>query len=210
MKTHRTSLLSIFAVAVLIAGCDRNPTIPDPEPTTSFSYSGDRTGSFQVQGTTALPSSGELPYATWTAGLRNANGTLAVAALQAGDSPFANTFVLALHRISEPGTYAITPEPECRPTTPTSCVVGHLAFGMNWFDRSRAPSASYLIESGSVTVTAIDAERIRGTFVASTRPTASGSVTLSLTNGSFDVPIVRTDAARPALVSTLQVWPHGW
>lgn len=213
MKTHRTPLLSLLVVALLIAGCDRSPVEPepvDPEPTTSFTYSGDRSGSFQVRGTTMLPSSGELPYATWTAGLRTENGTLAVAALRAGDTPMADAFVLALHRISTPGTYTITRNSECRLDTPTSCAVGTLNFGVDWFNRSVAPGASYMIEAGSVTVTSIDADRIRGTFVASTRPTSTGNATLSLTSGSFDVPIVRTEAARPASLGTLQLWPHGW
>lgn len=143
MRNRRTPLLSLLIAAVLLAGCDRSPTIPDPpepEPFVGFTYSGDRTGSFRVDGTTALPAGGELPFATWTAGLRDANGTLSIAALRAKQNPMADAFVLALHRITEPGTYTITTSSECRLATSTSCAVGSLAFDIDWsIGRTRRP-----------------------------------------------------------------------
>ncbi len=202
MRLHfRTALLLILAASVPVAGCsDRSPTEPVPVTALGFTYSGDRSGSYQVQGDVPLTVEGRPGHGTWAAALQVPGSDLSITAARAGTAPMADVFLIALHNITAPGTYSLDLDQGCNHQTPTSCAVGMFAFNYNWNTSDQLPDPYYLLASGTITITAMDAERVRGTFQLGGLRYPSGSATISLSNGSFEVPIVQSLAVRQNLV----------
>lgn len=195
----RTALLLILAGCAPLTGCsDRSPTEPVPVTALSFTYSGDRSGTYQVQGDVPLSAEGRPGHGTWAAALQVPGSDLSITAARAGTAPMADVFLIALHNITAPGTYSL--DQGCNHQTPTSCAVGMFAFNYNWNTSDQLPDPYYLLTSGTITITAMDADRVRGTFQLGGIRYPSGSATISLSNGSFEVPIVHTLAVRQNLV----------
>lgn len=195
----RTALLLIFAACAPLAGCsDRSPTEPVPVTTLGFTYSGERSGSYQVQGDVPLNAEGRPSHGTWAAALQVPGSDLSITAARAATAPLADVFLLALHNITAPGTYSL--DRGCNRETPMSCAAGMFAFNYNWDASDQLPDPYYLLVSGTITVTAMDADRVRGTFQVGGVRLPSGSATISLVNGSFEVPIVRALSVRQNLV----------
>ena len=198
----RAAWLPLLAFIVLATGCSDSPTGTTPpvppeqqEPTVSFTYSGARSGSYRVEGDVPLDAERRPQFGTWAAALQIPGEAVGVTAARARTAPVADVFLIALHNITAPGSYTITPQAQCRLTTTTSCATGVFVFGFDWEDANRDPDAAYYIESGTVTVTAIDDEWISGTFEASGPSLFVNGGTISLASGSFDVPVVRNAAA---------------
>lgn len=188
----RTLLLPLLTLVAFGSGCRDTPTGPDPDPTPtfSFSYSSDRSGSYQTQGDVSLDAARRPEYGSWTAALVDAESDVGIVAARARTAPRADVFILALHKVTAPGTYPL--DGGCVDATPSACALGYLGFDYDWNDGDHRLEAEYFITSGTVTVTAIDGDRIRGTFQGSGPKLSSGSQpTISITNGAFDVPIVR-------------------
>ena len=191
------ALLVSLALCIPVVGCERSPTEPVQPvraPTLAFSYSGDISGSYNVEGDVPLDPDGRPRHGTWAAALQIPGSDLGITAARAKSAPLADVFVIALHNVSVPGTYAL--DRNCNHDTPTSCALGMLAFDYNWNTSEHRPDPYYLLVSGTITVTSIDADHVRGTFQVGGVRQAAGSATVSLTNGSFDVPIVRALSVR--------------
>lgn len=190
----------LLVATTLVAGCDRSPTVPPvpPEPIAilEFSYSGDRSGSYRAEGEVPFDAQGNPEYGTWATALPQEDGVILVVGSQARTPPFVDLFLLGLQNITAPGTYSF--DLDCTMTSTASCAVGYLGFGYDWEDSSeeRQVDAEYFIESGSVTITAIDGERIQGTLQGGGVEIPIGSPgTIALSEGSFDVPVVRNALA---------------
>ncbi len=195
----RTALLLILAACVPVAGCgERSPTEPEPAATLGFTYSGERSGTYQVQGDVPLNGEGRPRHGTWAAALQIPGSDLGITAARAAAAPLADVFVIALHNITAPGTYPL--DGSCNHATPTACALGMLAFGYSWNSSDPAPDPYYLLTSGSITIAAMDAARVRGTFQVRGVRQPSGTGTISLANGSFDVPIVQALSVRQNLL----------
>lgn len=166
------------------------PPPPPPSPSAlGFSFSGDRSGTYSVTGEVPLDASRRPQYGTWAAALPQDTVNLQVAAARAGTGRLADVFLIVLHRVSAPGTYTLSAS--CTESTPTSCARGLLAFGYNWDSRNPPPEAQYDLAAGTITVTSVSADRVRGTFeVSGPRVSTAGGATISLTSGSFDVAVV--------------------
>ncbi|HEV2108942.1 MAG TPA: hypothetical protein VGR16_11815, partial [Thermomicrobiales bacterium] len=81
----RTALLLILAIWIPVAGCsDRSPTEPVQTTTLGFTYSGDRSGSYQVQGDVPLSAEGRPGHGTWAAALQVPGSDLSITAARAG------------------------------------------------------------------------------------------------------------------------------
>jgi hypothetical protein len=187
------SLSALVVVALMLAGCgDRNPIGPDPDPpvdtSIAFSYSGERAGSFRVEGGTPTATNGDLRLGTWASGLRASGFPLNVMAVRVGTAPMTDVFVLVLQNITAPGTYTLSPT--CSSTTQNPCTMALLAFGYDWNAVNASPEREYRLAGGSVTVTSMDANRIRGTFSSNAFRFPEGNQALTVTGGTFDVPIV--------------------
>ena len=204
----RAAWLPLLSICLLASGCGDSPTGPTPpvppeqqEPTVSFTYSGARSGTYRVEGDVSLDAERRPQFGTWAAALQIPGEAPGVTAAQARTAPLADVFLIALHNITAPGSYPITPQMQCRLTTATSCATGLFVFGFDWEDANRDPDAAYYIESGTVTVTAIDDEWISGTFETSGPSLFVSGGTISLASGSFDVPLVRNAAGIRSNVS---------
>jgi len=203
MKPSTRGFLLLAAIAsTTVAGCgDRRPTEPEPVTSLSFTYSGGSSGTYSVQGDVRLDGEQRPAYGTWAAALQVPGSDLSITAARAGAAPMADVFLIALHNISAPGTYPL--DPGCTFDTPTSCAIGMLAFNYDWNSSARLPDPLYVLVLGTITVSAMDAARIRGTFqVVGIRPPALAPA-ISLTNGRFDVPIMQ---ALPVQRSMVPLW----
>lgn len=185
-----TSLLPLFTACTLIAtaACKDSGTglAGDEAAVITFSYSGDRSGSYQARGEISLDANRRPEHGTFAAALPEASGDIGVAGARAQTAPLADIFILGLHNISEPGTYPI--REDCTPQSTLSCALGYLAFGYHWEDQRQPPAAQYFLDSGTVTISELSGDRIRGTFQAEESSFLIPS--LSISDGSFDVPIV--------------------
>jgi hypothetical protein len=189
--------VAVVAGTLALAACgERNPVGPDPDPssaaTLSFTHAGERAGSFAVQGAVPLSATGQASFGTWASALRVTGYPLNVVGVRAGTAPMTDVFTLVLQNITQPGTYPL--DPGCNQHTTTPCVLGLFAFGVNWTNNTQAPSAEYRLATGSVTVTALTASQVRGTFQGSGVTFPAGTPALTITTGSFDVPIVTAGA----------------
>lgn len=196
--TTRFRSLPLVLLCLLAAACsDRGPTTPttieppEERPTLSFSYSGDRAGSFEAIGEVALNASRTPTFGTWSAALLSSGDSvnMSIAAARAGTTPLADVFLLVLHRIRAPGTYELSST--CSTNTTGSCAIGLFSLGYRWDSRTPPPDAEYRFTAGTVTVTAVDSDRIRGSFqISGPRVRPSGDASLTVTSGRFNVPIV--------------------
>lgn len=165
-----------------------NITVSAP-PTVSFTYSGDRSGSYTATGDVPLSASRQPQHGTWAAALPQDDRNTSIAASRATTGTFADVFLIALHDVTAPGTYAL--DPSCGLNTPRDCAIGQFVFNFDYADSTQDSRPRYLLVSGTVTVTRLDGGRIQGTFeVGGVRSDAPGGAAISLTAGSFDVPVV--------------------
>jgi hypothetical protein len=162
---------------------------PPTQPVVSFTYSGNRTGSYLATGDVPLSASRQPQHGTWAAALPQDDRNTSIAASRATTGTFADVFLIALHDVTTPGTYAL--DPSCGLDSTTSCAIGQFVFNFDYADSMQDPRPRYLLVSGSVTITRLDGERIQGTFaVDGVRADGTGGAAISLTAGSFDVPVV--------------------
>lgn len=193
MSFPRHAVLLPLFVALFAAACEGNPVTPPPEPplpSVSFSYSGDRMGVYRAEGDVPLDAERRPQYGTWAAGLQVSANVVGITAAQARTAPRADVFLLALNQVTTAGTYPISGDCE---TSTSACAIGFFAVEYDLVNRQPS-SAEYFIVSGTVVITRMDANRIRGTFQGS-GVRSPGSGTISFANGSFDVPIVRETVA---------------
>lgn len=188
MKTYRTLLaLPLLAVTSFALGCGGSDSPTDPtgnSGSVSFSYSGAISGSYTATG--AVQWMGFMPqFGTFAVGFWEDN-ELGILASRAGTASRSDVFSLDVENIAGPRTVAISAD--CI----TNCAYVAFLPNLNWntFDSDRL---CYL-ESGSVQVTAINAQRAQGSFSGqgvclSVADETEG--TFTITNGSFDVPIMQ-------------------
>jgi hypothetical protein len=142
----------------------------------SFSYSGATSGTFDAAGS---PLGADDPFgATWAAAIRDdANQTIDVAANIARPSNTSDNAVVHFPQLT-PGTVTIANGAQV-PVT----------FGRT---QSGTVDRSCSLTSGSVVVTSVSGIRARGTFsgTGTCVGTTGGPAAFTVTNGSFDVPLV--------------------
>lgn len=179
-------------MAVVVAACDSDPTgpitpaLPD-QPAVGFNYSGTISGTYAAAGEVQFDTERRPRYGTWAAGIQVTGSDLSVAGAVARDAPLADVFLLALHEISQPGTYEISAS--CTESSTDACVAGFLAFGLDWDDPEQTPEPSFRMTSGIVTLTALADDRLQGQFTATASDGGDSSITL--TAGGFDVSVHR-------------------
>ena len=193
----RAGRLSLVVAVLFLAGCKDSPTDPvpvDQTPSLGFTYSGAaHSGVYQVEGDVPLGAGGTVQHGTWAAG-GEAPGVLAVLASRARTAPFADVVVIALSGVTAPGTYPI--DVRCEQPGRVNCAAGR--FMLNYdYSRAQFPEASYRFTQGTVTVSELNDERVRGTFAVQ-GVASPGSAAITITSGSFDVPVVSGLAVSPS------------
>jgi hypothetical protein len=188
---------SVLALAACGGDGPTDPGPPETGGTVSFSFSGDQSGSFSAAG--LIQGSPENPaFGTWAAaGWSQEDQQLAVAAFRARTAPAGDVFVLALGNTTGTGTVTLNGAP-CLQGEEDGCAMGMLGFDVRQlgeFDPTN--DRVYAVMSGTVTITMYTADRLRGTFSGTAVhlldlfTSAPEPRTLTIANGSFDVPLIR-------------------
>lgn len=159
-----------LAASVMAAGCGDILGLEGAVGSLSFDYSGAETGSFSAVG--ARPADwASRPHA---AGQRlESPDYIKVFALAGGDQFFLDSDV------AEPGTYPLAEER--RDGT------FYAEFALDVSHSQNTARAIYVLTSGTVTLDPERDGRIRGRFAGTAR-LLTGSATIQITDGEFDVP----------------------
>ena len=185
-------LLVVAAVFLLpLAACgDDGPVGPERVGSLSFTYSGDIDGTFAVSG--AKGREGEnFPKNPFAAASRDrAGGIVHIDGVRPTQRPKLDFAAITLIGVSGPKTIAVCANAAVAPDCPS------IRFTLGENVTNSQFDHSYVFVSGSVIISEITPERVRGSFHGTAaRLEAMGQVNLSrtvaVTNGHFDVPIVR-------------------
>ena len=182
------------AVAVLgsCGGDDDGPAGPTGrEGALSYSYAGDLSGTFGARGT--FPEgAGDLPLGTWAAAARAAADSIAVVAVRerSQSPPRADVSGLFLPRVTAPATLQVSAA-----CAGDACPQWFLFLNADVTGDAAAFEWGCAMLVGTVRVTSLSAARVAGTFNGTAgciRGVTGEDVeaTLTVTNGSFDVPFV--------------------
>ena len=184
----RKILLLLLGLLLPLAACgdDDDPIGPEPTGSLSFTFSGDTSGTFSVSGEPKLNSSG-FPQ-----------NEFAVASVEAGEvfvggfrprGPNFDLFGIGLEGVTGPRTVNVCPQP-----TGGTCPVVFFLTGIS--ETTEAPSRVYVLTSGSVTVSEMNAERVRGTFqgtgiyIDPTTNQPNFTRTITISNSQFNAPVM--------------------
>jgi len=172
MKSSRVFVGVLLAAA---AGCGDGTGPGALNGSLSFSHSGATSGTFTASGSVLVA---DPEAATWAAGARDdANESIAIAANIARPS---NTF-----------DDIIIDFPQLTPGTVTVANGAHVVIT---FGQTQSGSATWFCDltAGSVVVTSVSSSRVRGSFsgTGDCLGATGGPVSFTVTNGSFDVPLI--------------------
>jgi hypothetical protein len=174
-KPHVKSRILLVVLLAIAAGCGDGTGLGGLSGSLSFSHSGATTGTFSASGSvlTQDPEAG-----TWAAGARDdANQMIAIAANIGRPSNTFDDIVIDFPQL-----------------TPGSVTMANGAHVVITFGQTQSGTATWFCDltSGSVVVTSLSDGRARGTFsgTGSCLPATGGPVAFTVTNGSFDVPVI--------------------
>lgn len=181
-----TSVLLPLLAVLALASCEggAEPFVPPAGGDgLSFTYAGAASGSYRSSGGVSLRADGLPGFGQWAVARADSVGGIVVAGLEPTGGNRGNLFILQL-RGKEPGEYRCS----YMGTVPgASKCYGTLIVGIDLNDLSK-PGEYYYMDSGTVTVTALSADRIRGTFGVGLRALKDESKRITVTDGRIDVP----------------------
>lgn len=184
MSRRLRRALALLAGAAVLGGCDGVVDGGDSMEGVNFAYSGAMAGTFESAGTiTAAP--GELPdLASFAMAQRDSIGGLLLGSFRRTGEGRGDLFILQV-RDDEPGTFTcalVTDGPSC---------YGHLFVGIEANQGTLAADAVYGISAGSVALTRVGPGRLEGTFDLTLRDLADPATTVTVGDGTVDVPLVQ-------------------
>jgi hypothetical protein len=185
---RRTYLAAaLAAVTLATAGCkDSTGSKPVPSGSMAFSYTGARSGSYSVSGALTRQGANSFAKIPFAAGVKLSDGAQSYIGIVAYLPVTATTGHEVLFLFPRPAAGAnLALVDEC---ADTSCPLGIVAFDTNP-DVDVDNSEAFAFNTGTVHVTAINSDRISGTF-SGTAADIDGTHTITVTNGTFDVPLV--------------------
>lgn len=160
----------------------------------AFNYSGARSGAFSASGTPVFNASGFL-YGTYAGAIKSQqrpNEYTIMGSIAKGGTT-ADAFMITIGGLTAPGSYPICLF-SCGATQPaTAATLATVMFNGNWAStglQSGDPSSTFLMNTGTITITSITATRITGTFTGNGVLAATLSGSLAFMGGTFDVPII--------------------
>lgn len=182
------SVLATVSVAVLTSCGGDGPTTLTPVVGVTFTFAGAGGGTFSAAG--ELPGSGSgLADRDWAVGFRDAqNAGYAIQALHARGGGRYDAVILFITRTTVGST---TIAVGCNPQTEVCDMV---YFGVNLSEADNNFNFICMLTSGSIAIGGTTDTRIRGTFSGAgvCGTPSGGSGTISISNGTFDVPLVTT------------------
>ncbi len=173
----------LAGLVLLLAACDRSPSDRgDTYQGVQYTLGG---SSFSASGAPQLDDGGVLRLASLAVAHPDSLGGLVITALDVGDAGTGDLFVLQLHPAAA-GTFACGGQ-----GSPPPCH-GRIFLGMSLTNTSLAQTR-YEIQSGSVILDRLDAERVTGTFQVTL--VAPGLPAVEIHDGHLDVPMASGDTA---------------
>ena len=180
----RKSLVLCLALLLPLAACgDDDPVGPDPTGSLSFNYNGDISGTFSVSGEPRLTSTG-LPQNPFAVATTEGGSLLVFGARPATGNKFD---LVRIEGELGAGTFQVCSAPSA------DCPGGIFLLGLN--DALNSFDQAYVLTSGTVTVSEVNGERVRGSFqgTAVRLDPATGqrdpTRTITISNGQFDAPV---------------------
>jgi len=192
MKALSTlTVAALFALAALLVACDEDSTGIEPPNGTNFSFSGDLSGIYEAVGTPAVDTAGRPEFGSWAIMAEpDSLGGIVIASFRPTGDPRGDLFVLQLASLQTGEFTPCEPNADCH---------GRIFFGVN-VDDFTDYDHYFEILSGSVTITEIGDDRLRGNFeFSATDEGGAGSQTITVSDGELDVPFGSTtesDAVR--------------
>jgi hypothetical protein len=168
---------------VLAAGCD--PVLESGADLEGmrFNYSGAANGTFASEGMVESDGEGLPELETFAMAQRDSIGGLLLGSFRKSGEGRGDLFILQIRGTDE-GSY------ECAAVTGGSTCYGHLYIGVEIGSETVAAEEIYGIASGEVVLDAVTDERVRGDFELMLRDVDDETSTISVANGSLDVPLV--------------------
>ena len=188
MKVRTRAPLAIATLAFLaLSACDSaTESFIAPEGSVTFSFAGDDTGAYDATGGFDRQRPGSSAFAVGSRGFLQ-NGTEAMIVLshvpRANDANVADEFLLTLENPAV-GTVTCAADAE------------NCSFSATFFigaTRTGATDVIYTSVSGTVSITSLNEDRVRGTFTLEMESVVEEGETprtTAITNGTFDVPLV--------------------
>lgn len=178
----RPVLLGVLGAA-LLAACASVLDSDSIDPAgVTFSYSGSLSGSFASNGNAVRGGDGLPAFETFAVAQRDSIDGLLLGSFRKTGGSHGDLFILQI-RGTDPITYtcgAITDGPRC---------YGHLYIGVQT-EGSASAEHVYGISAGQVVLSEVSDSRVKGTFQLALQGIRDPSRTLTIENGSFDVPLV--------------------
>ena len=186
----------VTATLSLLAACSSDSPTEVPtgnaSGTVSFTYSGGGTGSYSATG--AISSSANTTTGrttTWAAGYKvSSTNSTNVMANMARAGGISDMVIIILNRQTT-GTGTINTT--CQPTASATCNVLAFVIGASGSGSTEAFAFNCVLVSGTITVASISSSNAAGSFSGSgmcVNGTTFASSTFSVTNGSFNVPLL--------------------
>jgi hypothetical protein len=184
----RKLLPLLFVLLLPPAACggnDNDVVGPEKLGSLSFSYSGDISGTYSVSGEPKFDND-RYPQNPFGAAILGNNGFLRITAMRPTQRPTVDGFMFRMGGITGPTTIPVCPQligPSCP----------DVVFSVKSNRPGELYNDPYQFTSGSVTISEITAERVRGNFqgtaVFRSLTDQATTRTITITNGQFDVPI---------------------
>ncbi|MEW5931015.1 MAG: hypothetical protein AB1941_26425 [Gemmatimonadota bacterium] len=188
MSTPVRRLRTLFPLlaALALASCEggADPLVPPVGGDgLSFIYGGAASGSYRTSGSATLRADGLPGFGQWAVARADSIGGIVVAGLEPTGGNRGNLFILQL-RGRETGEYRCS---YLGTGAGARKCYGTLIVGIDLNDLSK-PGEYYYVDSGTVTVTSLTGDRIRGTFGVGLRALKDESRRITVTDGRIDVP----------------------
>ncbi|HEX8906038.1 MAG TPA: hypothetical protein VF771_14415 [Longimicrobiaceae bacterium] len=187
MKQTIRLAAALAAAAITLAACGDSTGNSEASPgSLSFSYTGARSGSYSATGAfrqTSDSTFAKQPFAVGARGAESGFTYISLLSYQPVTAEEGDMALFILPNVTSPATFPLSASCET-----ADCPFAALIFDTNP-DASEDDSDLYLLESGSVNVTSVSSRRMRGTF-SGTATELFGDASITVTNGSFDVPLV--------------------
>ncbi|HEU4562781.1 MAG TPA: hypothetical protein VFS20_33435 [Longimicrobium sp.] len=183
MRTTKLLKTAMAGAVALLAACNDSTGGSGTGPgSLSFSYSGDRVGSYSASGT-YRPRGSSFDKVPFAVGVRSSGSDLAVLSYQPVTSTTGDMVLLAVSGVSQTGSYSLASD-NCGSN---DCPLALLLFDTNP-DLEEDDSQVFAFSSGTLNVTSISSGRMTGTFSGTAETFFADSV-ITISNGSFDLPV---------------------
>jgi hypothetical protein len=191
------SLAAALALAALtLSGCGDSTGLGSKTGSLSFSYSGARSGSFSASGEYRATTTSfvKQPFAVGSKGVENGVAFISVLSYQPVTSTTGDVAIVLLPNVTAPTTLSL--DSTC---DTDACPLAAVVFDTDP-DVDEDESDFYVFDSGTLQVTSVASGRITGTFSGTATEFLSDAA-ITVTNGTFDVPLVSQSALGSRMVS---------